>query len=83
MLGMVVTPVISKLGRLRQKGHEFEASLGYLSRPCLRKGKKKKKPWSRVTHNLTGIESNLMLPAGVLKWMVPSLQWLNLPCLTL
>jgi hypothetical protein len=29
-LGVVTTPVISALGRLRQKDDEFQASLGYM-----------------------------------------------------
>jgi hypothetical protein len=33
------TSVISALGRLRQKDHVFEASLGYTKRPCLKKEK--------------------------------------------
>jgi hypothetical protein len=37
------TPVISGLGRLRHKDHKFKASLGYITKPCLTKKKKRKK----------------------------------------
>jgi hypothetical protein len=30
------TPVIPALGRLRREGHEFQASPGYRTRPCLK-----------------------------------------------
>jgi hypothetical protein len=33
------TPVIPALGRLRQEGHEFEVSQGYVVRPRLNKQK--------------------------------------------
>jgi hypothetical protein len=38
VLGQVwwLTPVIPALGRLRQEGSEFEASLSYIARSCLR-----------------------------------------------
>jgi hypothetical protein len=36
------TFVIPVLGRITQKDHKFEASLGYTVRLCLKKGRKKK-----------------------------------------
>jgi hypothetical protein len=35
------TPVLLALGRLKQEDHEFNASLGYIGRPYLRKKKVK------------------------------------------
>jgi hypothetical protein len=32
-------PVIPALGRLRQEGGEFKASLDYIARPCISKKK--------------------------------------------
>jgi hypothetical protein len=37
------TPLIPALGRLRQEGHEFEASLYHIERHCLKKQKQKSK----------------------------------------
>jgi hypothetical protein len=37
------TPVITVLGRLRQEDCEFEASLGYIVRPCFKKTKNRNK----------------------------------------
>jgi hypothetical protein len=43
-LGVVVHPYIPSTRRVRQENPEFEASLGYIGRTCLKKkGKKKKK----------------------------------------
>jgi hypothetical protein len=37
---MAVHALIPELGRLRQEDHEFKVSLGYITRPCLKKVKK-------------------------------------------
>jgi hypothetical protein len=39
-MGSVVHTVISALGRWKQEGWEFKASVGYIARPCLKKKKK-------------------------------------------
>jgi hypothetical protein len=39
------TPIIPPLGRLRQEDQEFEASMGYIARHCLKKKKKKAGHW--------------------------------------
>jgi hypothetical protein len=40
---------IPALGRLRQEDHQFEVSMGYVTRPCL-KNKNNKKP-NRISSN--------------------------------
>jgi hypothetical protein len=37
MLSMVYTAVIPTLGRLKWEEPKFEASLGYIAKPCLKK----------------------------------------------
>jgi hypothetical protein len=40
---MEVHAITPALGRLRQEDYEFQVSLGYTGRPCLKKKKKKTK----------------------------------------
>jgi hypothetical protein len=40
-LGVVVTPIIPALRRLKQKDCEFKVNLGYVARPCLKTNRKK------------------------------------------
>jgi hypothetical protein len=41
---MVTHACYPNIGRLKQKDCEFEASLGYISRPCLKTQNKQQKP---------------------------------------
>jgi hypothetical protein len=36
-------PVVLALGMLRQKDYDFEAGLGYLAKPCLKKEKRRRR----------------------------------------
>jgi hypothetical protein len=40
---VVVKPVISALGMLKQESHKFKVSLGYMVRPCLKQSQKERK----------------------------------------
>jgi hypothetical protein len=53
------TPLIPALRRLKQKDHKFEASLGYIARPSLKKKKKVSFEAGTVGHicNFTYAES--------------------------
>jgi hypothetical protein len=54
---VVVYGAIPSLRKLRQEDQEFEASLNYLTRPCLKKKKKKivkVQKAQQVQRNITG-----------------------------
>jgi hypothetical protein len=55
-------PVILALGRLRQEKHEFQASLGYIVRPQLKKDKDERKTSSVWTSSPRG---SVLLCLGV------------------
>lgn len=60
MLGMMVHICNTTLGRLRQKGHEFEASLDYLGHLKITKKVDREFvvwSWSHVIHRRTGDRS--------------------------
>jgi hypothetical protein len=51
---MVCMPIIPALGKLSQLHHKFEASLGYIERPCLQKKKPKTDKTKRQWKNNSG-----------------------------
>jgi hypothetical protein len=54
------TPVIPALGRLRQEGHEFKASLDYLVRPCLKQKQKDITPHAQQASRHLTVQGDLL-----------------------
>jgi hypothetical protein len=50
---MVILPVISALGRLRQEDGKFEANLGYVARSCFKTKKQKKQKQTKTAILIT------------------------------
>jgi hypothetical protein len=69
------TPVIPASRRLRQKGHEFEVSPGYIERPCLKQtNKTRASPCGQGGATVPIRARDLLMVPNIVPW--PQRQWL-------